>query len=219
MSHLVTSEKYQSDEIVVEEILIELNDDEVILNRLLEPFEADTLVVIQNELGEIEQFSEVHLEQSIRNARGTIFTGITKQSRKLLFRFKAKGFAKAKVIISQVRSGFASAFKGFPCKLCKMVVKTVVSTILVHLGVPIAPTGEYDFKGFVASVTNAATDIANGVYGQVVQALSSLLPANWWNAVLNVLHLANWMLDATDAFFEKICNLVGMCSPPSQAAP
>ena len=220
MSYLVTSEKYQSDEILIEEILIEIDGDEFELARQVEVSEADTLVVVQKVSGELEYVPDMQLEPSGHTVIGSTYSGSADRSSSIWLKFRAKGFAKARVIISQVRRGISKAFRGFPCKLCKLAVKTIVSTLLVHLGVPIAPTGEFDFKAFVAQVTNAAADFANGTYGQVVQALSGLLPSNWWTAVLNLLHAANWLMDATDAFFEKVCRLIRMCPPqPTPTTP
>lgn len=220
MSYLVTSEKYHSDELAIEESTIEIHGDNLELNKHLESFEADTLVVIQKLVGDCEYQTSIPLEQSVTDPGGLIFSGRTSGPMSLSISFFSQGFSKVRLIVAQIRKGFVNTFRGFPCKLCKLAIKTIISTILVQLGVPIALNGEFDLKSFVSSITTAATDIANGAYGQVVEALSGLLPSNWWDAVLNLLHLANWLLDASDAIFEKICAAIGMCPPkPQPAAP
>ncbi len=218
MTHVVTSEKYQSDDVVVEETQIELIDGEFSFTRQLEDFDADTLVVIHRISGHVEIKADIPSSETQESELGQVFKGETSGAVPLYFSFASRGVAKLKVIISQVRRGFSSAFRGLPCKLCKLALKTIASTILVQLGVPVLPTGEFDLKNAINSVLNVAADIANGVYGQVVEALSSLLPTNWWNVVLNVLHAANWLWNVTDAFFEKICRLLGMCPPAQPAA-
>ncbi len=219
MTHLVTSEKYQSDGINIEEILVELNDDEISVDRDLEPFDSDAVIIVQNIVGEAENRHTLPVLEREFTENGKLYQGSVYGGGRLSLNFLAAGFAKVKVFIAQVRQGFTKAFRAAPCKLCKLAVKTVISTILVQLGVPMTPTGEFDLRKVLTAITGAANDIANGLYGQVVEALSSLLPTNWWNTVLSLLHGANWLLDATDAFFEKICQLIGMCPKAKNAAP
>jgi hypothetical protein len=52
------------------------------------------------------------------------------------------GFAKVRLIFAQIRPGMAPVIDGLYCTVCKLAVKTIVSAILVHIGVPPLPGGD-----------------------------------------------------------------------------
>lgn len=220
MTYLVTSEKYQSDDLLIEESIIEIHDGDVVLPYHIGGFEADVSVVVQRMSGAPEYQIDGPIEQTESTEAGSLYGGAFDRPTMMSLRVASTGFAKVRVIVAQVRRGLARAFKGFPCKLCKLAVKTIVSTLLVQLGVPTLPSGKFDLGNFYGTLTTAFSDFANGHYGLVVQSLTGLLPSHWWNGVLNLLHLANWVMDATDAFFEAVCRAIGMCPPkPAVAGP
>lgn len=215
MSLSITTERYVEDGLSISQYILEVDDDQAQINEMLgDDTESDAVVVVQVLEGEIESQFDVPLErQETKRQQDAYFVGSVVGQATIQMNFLSKGHARIRVLIARIRRFFAIAGKKLPCKLCKLAISVILHAVLISLGVPPLPSGDYDVSGYASHFQKIFSDIANGAYGVALQSIQSILPNKWWITILGILKALNWIFDATDAFYQDVCHALGLCPP------
>ncbi len=213
---LQESMRYKDGNVIIDEHVIEIDAEEQAIWFMSELDDSETTVLVQFLSDERPQvladmpIEEVHADGASA-AWGRMFRGSMRVGTRALIKLSTKGYAKVRILIAQVRRAVATGFAKLPCKACKLVVKTIISSVLWQLGVPALPNGDFDLTHFAATLQNVGADILAGKFGTVAEQLLALLPTGAWAVVMNVLAGLNWLFDMSDRVNEKVCQQLKLC--------
>lgn len=214
MSVSVESQSYSDENLVIEERIVEIEGDETVLWFESRLPDNNALILIQFLSGEPEVLPDIpipEIDAGDRRRLGRMFAGAIDQGARAFIRLAAGGLVKVRVIFAQLRKQIVAAKNAFPCKFCKLAVKTVLSAVVWHLGVPALPSGDFDLSGVGSAIQSAGADIMAGNFGDLVKQLASLLPTDFWDAVLQGLAALNWLFDLSDKLNTWVCTQIKMC--------
>ncbi|GLS29591.1 hypothetical protein SAMN04488498_111142 [Mesorhizobium albiziae] len=211
MATSVISRTFLGTGIIIDERIVEIQNGEVNIRFESRFPDAASMILIQYLSGEPETQADIPLDEiGEPQPTGRFFSGIMQGARAVVGLASA-GFTKARVIFAQIRPGTAAVIDGLPCTFCTLAVKTIISAILVHLGIPPLPGGDFDLTAVIDAVQDAGADIMDGGLGGAVQSLVELLPQNALDLIMEGLEAFDWIFDLQDHVGEWVCQQLGMC--------
>ena len=220
MTNSRSMDSYSEDGVSISEHVLELNENEAVIEELIEAG-FDAIVVVQRIEGEFdvkydlpfERFAPVEPECDSQNFY--IAGGTSDEAGTLRLSFWTRGHAKIRILIGKILRGLQIAGQQISCKLCKKAISLILSTMLVCLGIPPAPSGGYDANGLIGSIKNFFGQLSGGQFGAALQSVHRLLPTNWTAYLIGAFRLVGWVFDLSDRFYQYFCHIAGLCSPPT----
>lgn len=222
MAFEIHKEIYETQDVVIEEQVISMEDGEYDVQLPNRIPDNETLLLIQFLHGDAMAEGQVYMEEVIPETRydfGRMWRGSVEAYKDLGIRIFARGLVRVRVLFAQIKKGFKRRLRAMPCDFCKASIKVIVNFVLMFHGCPILPGGGFDATAIAGVLVQVDNAIANGVYGPVIDALASVLPNKFWDQVFAVLQMFNLIFKVTDFLLTMICTRLGFCpsvgSPPA----
>lgn len=231
MAEVVQTGEFLSEEMVLLEWEVDLEDGEELVLPLRSYLPDGQAILLIQAIGEVDSLDGLEvtpppmLDELIPDVerqppvRGRIFEtqgGIENED--ISARFKSGIKRRFRAIWGQIRGGFSRLARN-ACGLCKAAAKLLINIVLTAHNCPTLPDGTFDASRLQGVLQAIGQDIRAGRYGRTAQQISAALGQQCWAAILNVLRATGWLFKLTDHVLQGICWALGFCPRPNFRGP
>ena len=159
---------------------------------------------------EVKVTGEIELAEVSKYARVKLFVGRCPGAmREFGVTIYSETAKRIRITFARIREGLEAAWQKLPCRICKQIVKLVLTMVLAAIGIPYLDT---EFITLTEDEVAAFMSVLDGDHDSPLADFIRNLNWNLLFAIGTVLGGLNFVFDLSDHFFTMICRILGFCS-------